>query len=364
MNIRVLTIFPDFFSSCLDEGLLGKAAEKGLVRAEIVNLRDYATGKHRPVDDVPYGGGAGMVMKVDVWAAAIDAARRELPGAHVVLLTPQGPPLDDAAARRLARETALVFCCGRYEGVDERVAEHLVDEWLSIGDYVLTGGEAAALVTIDAVSRKLPGVIGRAESVETDSFTAGLKHPAYTRPPEFRGWPVPEVLQGGNHAAIEAWRRQAALERTARLRPELAARAAAARVRLVVRDPAEWMIEPLATAVRAHGLGELVCAVADPATRAARREQVAAPIKIAGALEQALRKWPHTRLLHLADRPGPGQASLAEIGAALAAASDGATITWGGEPPKKALVAAPAWPGEAATLPALLAWLERLFGGE
>ena len=363
MNIRVLTIFPDFFSSCLGEGLLGKAAEKGLVNVAAVNLRDYATGRHRPVDDVPYGGGAGMVMKVDVWAKAIEAARRDLPGARVVLLTPQGPQLGEQTALRLARETSLVFCCGRYEGVDERVAEHLVDEWLSIGDFVLTGGEPAALVAIDAIARKLPGVIGKAESVETDTFTAGLKHPAYTRPPEFRGWRVPEVLLGGNHAAIDDWRRRESLARTARRRPDLAAGAAASRVRLAVRDPDPWLLEPLAAAGRAYGLREVVCAIADPARRREWRETAGESVKVTGPLDAALRKRSRDLLLHLADRPGPGQESPAEIAARLAAAADGATIVWGGEPPKNAVSAAPALPAEAASPLALFAWLDRLFGG-
>ncbi len=361
MKFRVITIFPHFFASCLGEGLLGKAAEKGLAEIDVDDLRRFAAGKHRPVDDAPYGGGAGMVMKPDVWAAAIDQARRDLPGARVVLLTPQGEPFTDAAAQRLAREAALVLCCGRYEGIDERVGEHLVDEWLSIGDYVLTGGEPAALAVIDAVARKLPGVVGRAESVAADSFTAGLKHAQYTRPPEFRGWTVPAPLLSGNHAEIEAWRAAEAAARTAQRRPDLAALAAANRTRLAVREPDDWTLRALTAAVHACGLRELVVAVADASRRAALREQASEGVRVVRSLSEAARKWEGELLLHVAARPGPGQMSTAQAARRIGEAAAGATIAWGEPPLPHAVFAAPCWPENAATA-GLLAWLDRVFG--
>src|SRR6266851_9740072 len=205
----------------LAESLLGKAQEKGLLRARVMDIREFATGKHRVTDDVPYGGGAGMVMKPEPLVAAIEAARERLPGAHVVLMSPQGRKFDHSLAQELVKRGKLVFVCGRYEGVDERVIS-FVDEEISLGDFVLSGGEFAALAVIDAVARLLPGVMGNAESVEIESFSAGLlEGPHYTRPPEFRGLKVPEILLSGDHAKIAQWRKEQALARTRERRPDL-----------------------------------------------------------------------------------------------------------------------------------------------
>lgn len=204
----------------LGESMLRLAREKGLVEIRMRNLRDWAPGKHRVTDEPPYGGGAGMVMKVEPIANALGELRRV--GSRVVLLSAQGARFDQAAARRLSREAHLILVSGHYEGVDQRVADHLVDEEISLGDYVLTNGTLAALVVSDAVVRLLPGVLGDAQSAEDESFSDGLlEYPHYTRPSEFSGWRVPDVLLGGNHAVIEAWRREQALERTRRKRPDL-----------------------------------------------------------------------------------------------------------------------------------------------
>jgi tRNA (guanine37-N1)-methyltransferase len=222
VEVAVLTLFPRMVAGPLAESLLGKAQEKGLLRVRVVDIRDFAQGKHRVTDDVPYGGGAGMVMKPEPLVAAIEAARSASPGAHVLLLTPQGARFDQRKAEELARRERLVLACGRYEGVDERVATHLADEELSIGDYVLAGGEAAALVVIDAVTRTLPGVVGEPESVARESFEDGLlDHPHFTRPESFRGMRVPDVLLSGNHGEIERWRKAEADRRTRRRRPDL-----------------------------------------------------------------------------------------------------------------------------------------------
>jgi len=216
----VLTIFPEIFESPLRASLLGKAIAAGLVDVRIHDIRAYATDRHRKVDDEPYGGGPGMVMKPEPIFAAVEALG---PGPkRIVLLSPAGRRLDQALVRDLAREPWLVLICGRYEGVDERVVEGLGAEEVSIGDYVLSGGELPALVVIEAVARLVPGVVGKEESLLRESFEEGLlDHPHYTRPAEFRGMRVPEVLLSGDHAAIERWRREAALEKTRRNRPDL-----------------------------------------------------------------------------------------------------------------------------------------------
>jgi len=220
VEIDILTLFPAMGAGILGESMLRLAHEKGLAEIRMRNLRDWAPGKHRVTDEPPYGGGAGMVMKVEPIANALGELRRA--ESRVVLLSAQGVRFDQAAARRLSRERHLILVSGHYEGVDQRVADHLVDEEISLGDYVLTNGTLAALVVSDAVVRLLPGVLGDAQSAEDESFSEGLlEYPHYTRPSEFSGWRVPDVLLGGNHAAIEAWRREQALERTRRKRPDL-----------------------------------------------------------------------------------------------------------------------------------------------
>ena len=221
MRIDVVTIFPGIFEGPLRESLLGRAIEAGLLDVRVHDLRDSTSDKHRQVDDESYGGGPGMVLKPEPVFAAVESLgagdRRTL------LLSPAGRRLDQGLARELATEPWLVLICGRYEGVDERVVEGLPAEEVSIGDYVVAGGEVPALVVLEAVTRLVPGVIGREESHERDSFGDGgvLDHPHYTRPAEFRGMRVPETLLSGNHAEIERWRREAALEKTRRNRPDL-----------------------------------------------------------------------------------------------------------------------------------------------
>lgn len=221
MRIDVLTIFPGIFESPLRESLLGRATRSGVLDVRLHDIRDFATDKHRQVDDESYGGGPGMVMKPEPVFAAVESLGE---GAkRVILLSPAGRRLDQALVRELAAEPWLVLVCGRYEGVDERVVEGLPAEEVSIGDYVLSGGELPALVVLEAVTRLVPGVIGREESHERDSFGEEglLDHPHYTRPQEFRGLRVPEVLLSGNHAEIERWRRRAAVDKTRRNRPDL-----------------------------------------------------------------------------------------------------------------------------------------------
>ena len=223
MTIDVITIFPKMIDAALAEGVVGRAREHGVIDVRARDLRDFTTDRHRTVDDVPYGGGPGMVMKPDPIFRAIEAiaAERGAPSA-VILMTPQGRPFTQAEAQRLARLERLTIVCGRYEGVDERVARTLVTDELSIGDYVLTGGELPALVVIDAVARLVPGVVGDADSVAEESFTRGLlDHPQYTRPALFRGEAVPDVLASGHHGEIERWRRRERLRRTLARRPEL-----------------------------------------------------------------------------------------------------------------------------------------------
>jgi tRNA (guanine37-N1)-methyltransferase len=226
MKFDILTLFPNMFSSPLRESILGKAIEKGLIEIRTINIRDFTSDKHQVVDDTPYGGGQGMVMKVEPIARAIESVKAQNPSAWTVYLTPQGKPLHQDLARRLSTQPHLILLCGRYEGVDERVRESFVDEEISIGDYVLTGGELAAMVVIDAVSRFIPGVLGSDRSAEEDSFyNSLLEYPQYTRPPNFRGVCVPEVLLSGNHSAISVWRRKEALRRTSLRRPDLLAKA-------------------------------------------------------------------------------------------------------------------------------------------
>ncbi len=204
----------------LSESMLRIAREKGAADIRLRNLRDWAPGKHRVTDEPPYGGGAGMVLKVEPIAIALEELRQ--PASRVILLSAQGRRFDQATAKRLAGEKHLIMISGHYEGIDQRVAEHLVDEEISLGDYILTNGTLAALVVTDAVVRLLPGVLGDEQSAADESFSHGLlEYPHYTRPAEFRGWKVPDILLSGNHAAIEAWRREQARERTRDRRPDL-----------------------------------------------------------------------------------------------------------------------------------------------
>lgn len=226
MRFDILTLFPRMFFSPFQESILGRAIEKGLVQIRIVNIRDFALDRHQVVDDTPYGGGQGMVMKVEPIARAIEWVRSEDASARVVYLTPQGRPFDQEKAQELSSLAHLTLLCGRYEGVDERVRELFVDEEISIGDYVLTGGELATMVVVDAISRLLPGVLGSDRSAVEDSFfNSLLEYPQYTRPFNFRGSLVPEVLLSGNHSAISRWRRKEALKRTWMRRPDLLAKA-------------------------------------------------------------------------------------------------------------------------------------------
>jgi len=225
MHIEVVTLFPDMIRAGLAEGVVGRAVKSGLLRIGTEDPRALATDPHRTVDDRPYGGGPGMVMKVEPLAGAIRACRARLPqGSPAIALSAQGRPFTQRQARRLAGLPGMMLVAGRYEGIDQRVVDALIDEELSIGDYVVSGGELPALVVIDAVARLLPGVLGDAESAEQDSFGDGLLDwPQYTRPEEWEGRVVPAVLQGGNHAGIRRWRLKQALGRTWRIRPELIA---------------------------------------------------------------------------------------------------------------------------------------------
>lgn len=221
MRFDVLTLFPGMIASPFAESILGKAADKALIEIRAHNLRDWAEGKHLTTDDTPYGGGDGMVMKIDPIARALQALRRETPGSKVLLMTPQGRRFDQSAAAELSTLPGLIFVCGRYEGIDERV-RGLVDAEYSLGDFVLTGGELPAMMIIDAVARLLPGVLGSSGSAVHDSFADGLlEYPQYTRPVEFQGERVPEILLSGNHLAIARWRRREQLRRTLERRPDL-----------------------------------------------------------------------------------------------------------------------------------------------
>jgi tRNA (guanine37-N1)-methyltransferase len=222
MKFDILTLFPKMFSSPFQESIVGKAIENGLIEVRIINIRDFTSDKHQVVDDTPYGGGPGMVMKVEPIARAIEWVKSQNPSAWTIFLTPQGKRLNQMMARELSSRSHLVLLCGRYEGIDERVGKLFADEEISIGDYVLTGGELAAMVLVDAISRLLPGVLGSDRSAGEDSFFESLlEYPQYTRPSSFRGMEVPEVLLSGNHAAISRWRRMEALRRTWMRRPDL-----------------------------------------------------------------------------------------------------------------------------------------------
>lgn len=222
MKFDILTLFPAMFDGPLTESIVRRAVENGFLDFRLHQIRDFATDRHKTVDDAPYGGGDGMVMKVEPIAACLEAVKAERPKARVILTSPRGRLFDSRAARELAQEEEVVIICGRYEGVDERVSELFVDDEFSIGDFVLTGGELAAMIMVDATARFIPGVLGSPGSAEADTFSDGLlEYPQYTRPAEYRGSAVPSVLLSGNHADVARWRRCRALERTLLTRPDL-----------------------------------------------------------------------------------------------------------------------------------------------
>ena len=235
MDVHVLTLFPAMLEGPFRESIVGRAVENGVVRIRIHNIRDYAHDRHRTTDDYPYGGGGGMVMKPEPLFEAVEAVRsliaeeggrERAEEAHVVLMTPQGEVLSQAVVEELASKSDLVLICGHYEGVDERVVEHVVDREISIGDYVLSGGEIPAMAVVDAVVRLLPGAVGDGQSIEDDSHSTGLiQFPQYTRPAEFRGLQAPPVLLSGNHEEVRRWRRRQSLRRTRQRRPDLLERA-------------------------------------------------------------------------------------------------------------------------------------------
>ncbi len=223
MKVDVLTLFPEMFTGVFESSILGKANDKGIVSLNAINFRDFSLSKHHTVDDTPYGGGGGMVLKPEpIFAAVEHVMTTSDKPARVILMCPQGETFTQKKAEELSQEEHLIFICGHYEGYDERIREHLVTDELSVGDYVLTGGEIPAMTVIDAVVRLLPGVLGNEMSAVTDSFSTGLlEYPHYTRPAEFRGWKVPDMLLSGHHANIDVWRRQQALKRTFTRRPDL-----------------------------------------------------------------------------------------------------------------------------------------------
>ncbi len=224
MRIDILTLFPEVCRAPLSESMMKRARESGAVDLQIHNLRDWTTDKHHVVDDAPFGGGQGMVMKAEPIFAAVEELKSKIENQNskILLMSPTGRRLDQQMATEFSGESHLIIVCGHYEGVDHRVIEHLVDDEISIGDYVLTNGAIAAVVFVDAIVRLLPGVLGHEQSAADDSFSGGLlEGPQYTRPSDFRGWKVPDVLLSGNHAAIAAWRKEESLKRTQRDRPDL-----------------------------------------------------------------------------------------------------------------------------------------------
>jgi tRNA (guanine37-N1)-methyltransferase len=223
MKIDVLSLFPDMFTGVFGQSILKKAQEKSAVELQVLDFREFSTNKHRNVDDYPYGGGAGMVLTPQPLFDAVEQlTNRAVVKPRIILLCPQGERFSQKKAEELSQEDHLIFLCGHYEGYDERIREHLVTDEISIGDYVLTGGELGAMVVIDAVTRLLPGVLGKEESHIQDSFSTGLlEHPQYTRPADFRGMKVPDVLMSGNHKNIEEWRKKESLRRTLERRPDL-----------------------------------------------------------------------------------------------------------------------------------------------
>ncbi len=243
MKFDILTIFPDMLEGPLTASILGKAADKGLIDINLHNLRDWAAGKHQATDDAPYGGGDGMVMKVEPVSSALLELKGKSPGSRVLLMSPQGKTFQQSDAERFSHESGLIFVCGRYEGYDERIRA-LVDEEVSLGDFVLTGGELAAATILDATARLIPGVLGSAGSALGDSFSDGLlEYPQYTRPAEFEGVRVPDVLTSGNHQLIATWRRHEQLRRTLERRPELLDKAPLSKEDLLYLDELRSTLE-------------------------------------------------------------------------------------------------------------------------
>lgn len=222
MEFDVFTLLPEVFPPYLDSSILQRARQRGLIDVRVHNIRDWAEGKHHVTDDVPYGGGGGMVMKPEPVFASVEAILGPLSGVPLILLTPQGRVFNQQIAIEFSKLPRIALLCGRYEGIDERIREHLVTDEISIGDYVLTGGELPALLLIDAISRLLPGVLGDPTGAMDDSHASGLlEYPHYTRPPEYRGWTVPDILLSGDHARIDKWRREQSLQRTLSRRPDM-----------------------------------------------------------------------------------------------------------------------------------------------
>jgi tRNA (guanine37-N1)-methyltransferase len=223
MRIDIISIFPDMFSAVLDESIIKRAQKKGKVKIFVHDLRDYTLDRHHKVDDRPFGGGSGMVMQAEPIFRAVEVIKKKVKcRARVILLCPQGKTFNQGSAKRLSKCSNLIFICGHYEGIDERVRQHLVDDEVSIGDYVLTGGELPAMVLVDSIVRLIPGVLGDKNSLNFESFEGNLlEYPQYSRPAKFKKWPVPEVLVSGDHNKIAAWRKQAAIKRTKERRPDL-----------------------------------------------------------------------------------------------------------------------------------------------
>jgi tRNA (guanine37-N1)-methyltransferase len=221
MKIDILTLFPEMFKGPFDESIIKRAQDKKIVEIKIHNLRNWAKDKHRTVDDRPFGGGVGMVLMVEPINQALKSLKKK--NAKTILLTPQGKVFNQKMAQKMSKENHLILICGHYEGIDERVREHLVDEEISIGDYVLTGGELPAMIVAETITRLIPGVLEKSEAIKNESFSPEntLEYPQYTRPAEFKGWKVPKVLLSGNHQKIEAWRKKKSLEKTKKRRPDL-----------------------------------------------------------------------------------------------------------------------------------------------
>ncbi len=222
LRFDIISIFPGMFESPFGDSIICRAREKGLLEIRIHDLRDFTLNKHRKVDDTPFGGGVGMIMNVEPIARALEAIKKEVPKAKTILLSPGGKTFDQKKASQLARQESLILICGRYEGIDERVRLHFADEEVSIGDYILTGGEIPAMVLVEAVSRLIPGVLGDSESIVEESFAGGvLEYPQYTRPRDFKGFKVPDVLVSGDPKKIRAWQKAEALKKTESVRPDL-----------------------------------------------------------------------------------------------------------------------------------------------